>query len=74
MLSALKELSADRGLYTIVNESIDEHDGGVSGVAYRNVLEFAAMSSEVAAELLDVSEVTVAAMQEQAREIMRRGP
>jgi len=41
VLSALKELSDNRGLHTIVNESIDEHDGGVSGVAYRSVLEFA---------------------------------
>jgi hypothetical protein len=41
VLSALKALSDDRGLHTIVNESIDEHDGGVSGVAYRSVLEFA---------------------------------
>jgi hypothetical protein len=38
----------------------------------RNVLEFAAMSSQVAAEVMNVSEVTVAAMQERARGIMRR--
>jgi hypothetical protein len=44
----------------------------LTGLGVRNVLEFAAMSSEVAAEVLNVSEVTVAAMQEQAREIMRR--
>ena len=29
------------GLYTIVNETIDVHDGGVSGVAFGDVLEFA---------------------------------
>ncbi len=32
---------ADEGLYTIVNETIDVHDGGVSGVTYGNVIEFA---------------------------------
>jgi hypothetical protein len=40
VVSALKRLSAE-GLHTLVNESIDEGDGGVSGVAYRGVLEFA---------------------------------
>jgi hypothetical protein len=33
-------LAAD-GLYTIVNETIDIHDGGVSGVSYGGILEFA---------------------------------
>jgi len=32
---------ASSGLYTIVNETIDVKDGGVSGVAYAGVLEFA---------------------------------
>ena len=32
---------AGEGLYTIVNETIDVRDGGVSGVALGNVLEFA---------------------------------
>jgi len=32
---------ADHGLYTIVNEVVDEHDGGVSGVCYRGQIEFA---------------------------------
>jgi hypothetical protein len=32
---------AERGLYTIVNETIDVNDGGVSGVSYAGVLEFA---------------------------------
>src|SRR6266566_7543625 len=32
---------ATAGLHTIVNETIDVADGGVSGVAYGNVLEFA---------------------------------
>ena len=31
---------AARGLYTIVNETIDVSDGGVSGVAYAGVIEF----------------------------------
>lgn len=39
IISALNQLSA-RGLYTIVNETIDIHDGGVSGVASNNVIEF----------------------------------
>jgi hypothetical protein len=37
---ALRRLSGD-GLHTIVNETIDIHDGGVSGVLMGNVLEFA---------------------------------
>jgi hypothetical protein len=32
---------AARGLYTIVNETIDINDGGVSGVSYAGVVEFA---------------------------------
>lgn len=36
----LKRL-ANEGLYTIINETIDEKDGGVSGVAVGNVIEFA---------------------------------
>ncbi len=36
----LRRLSAE-GLYTIVNETVDVNDGGVSGVAHGNVLEFA---------------------------------
>jgi len=36
----LRELG-EAGLYTIVNETIDESDGGVSGVCYRGVIEFA---------------------------------
>lgn len=36
----LKELGTV-GLYTIVNETIDESDGGVSGVSYRGIIEFA---------------------------------
>lgn len=39
-MSALTRLSA-AGLHTIVNETIDIHDGGVSGVLMGNVLEFA---------------------------------
>jgi hypothetical protein len=38
--SALCRLSGE-GLHTIVNETVDIHDGGVSGVLMGNVLEFA---------------------------------
>jgi hypothetical protein len=38
--SAIARLAA-QGLYTIVNETIDVNDGGVSGVALGNVVEFA---------------------------------
>ena len=38
--SEVKRLAAD-GLYTIVNETIDVNDGGVSGVALGNIVEFA---------------------------------
>jgi hypothetical protein len=38
--SAVRRL-AGQGLYTIVNETIDVKDGGVSGVSYGGVLEFA---------------------------------
>jgi len=40
VLAHLGKLAAE-GLYTIVNETVDEHDGGVSGVSYRGLLEFA---------------------------------
>lgn len=36
----LQRLSA-MGLYTIVNERVDVHDGGVSGVTISNIIEFA---------------------------------
>lgn len=39
-VGAVTRLAAE-GLYTIVNETIDVHDGGVSGVAYGDVVEFA---------------------------------
>jgi len=38
--SAVRRL-ADEGLYTIVNETVDVHDGGVSGVMVGDVIEFA---------------------------------
>jgi hypothetical protein len=41
VLERLFELGAGRGLYTIVNETIDESDGGISGVSHRGVLDFA---------------------------------
>lgn len=40
VVSHLRRLAAE-GLYTIVNETVDVNDGGVSGVAHGNVLEFA---------------------------------
>jgi len=40
ILAELRRLAAD-GLYTIVNETIDVEDGGVSGVAFGDLLEFA---------------------------------
>jgi hypothetical protein len=40
IVAELRRLAAD-GLYTIVNETIDVQDGGVSGVAFGGVVEFA---------------------------------
>jgi hypothetical protein len=40
ILGELRRLAAD-GLYTILNETIDIDDGGVSGVAFGDLLEFA---------------------------------
>jgi hypothetical protein len=40
VVAALYRLSG-QGLYTILNETIDVRDGGVSGVAFGNVIEFA---------------------------------
>lgn len=39
-VDVVNEFAGD-GLYTIVNETIDVHDGGISGVALGNVVEFA---------------------------------
>jgi hypothetical protein len=39
VVAKVKEFSA-QGLYTIVNETIDIHDGGVSGVIHGGLLEF----------------------------------
>ncbi len=36
----VRRLAAD-GLYTLINETIDIHDGGVSGVAFGTIVEFA---------------------------------
>jgi len=41
VVSEIKSLAQNRHLHTIVNEVIDESDGGVSGVCYRGLLEFA---------------------------------
>lgn len=40
VIAHIRKFAAE-GLYTIVNENIDVHDGGVSGVALGNVVEFA---------------------------------
>lgn len=40
VLAKLRELAA-QGLHTIVNETVNESDGGVSGVAHGGLLEFA---------------------------------
>jgi hypothetical protein len=40
ILGELRRLAAD-GLYTILNETVDVEDGGVSGVAFGDLLEFA---------------------------------
>jgi hypothetical protein len=40
VVAAVRRLGS-QGLHTIVNETIDVHDGGVSGVALGDVLEFA---------------------------------
>src|SRR5207237_2735033 len=40
VLGAVRRLGSG-GLYTIVNETIDVNDGGVSGVAFGNIIEFA---------------------------------
>lgn len=40
VVEALRRFAAD-GLYTIVNETINESDGGVSGVCHAGLLEFA---------------------------------
>ena len=37
----IRKLACDKNLYTIVNEVIDESDGGVSGVCHRGSIEFA---------------------------------
>lgn len=38
---AVVERLTSAGLYTIINETVDIHDGGISGVLMGNVLEFA---------------------------------
>src|SRR5215472_10474041 len=40
VVAAVRRLGSE-GLHTIVNETIDVHDGGVSGVALGDLLEFA---------------------------------
>ena len=40
VLNCIEKLIKQKNLYIIVNESIDEHDGGISGVYFNNVIEF----------------------------------
>lgn len=37
---AILKQRAEQGLYTIINETIDTHDGGVSGVVLGDIIEF----------------------------------
>lgn len=46
---------SNEGLYTIVNETIDINDGGVSGVSEGGVIEFAPKTTPRGVEELDVS-------------------
>lgn len=41
VMSNIRILAEDKYLYTIINEVIDECDGGVSGVSHRGIIEFA---------------------------------
>jgi hypothetical protein len=50
---------AGAGLYTIVNEVIDESDGGVSGVAYRGLLEFAPGATPRCVDDVDIETATL---------------
>jgi hypothetical protein len=52
--NALRKL-ATQGLYTIVNETIDIEDGGVSGVALDDVIEFAPGDTPRCVDLPDVA-------------------
>ena len=40
VVAAVRRLASD-GLYTIINETVNVNDGGISGVAIGNILEFA---------------------------------
>lgn len=53
-VGAVERLSAE-GLHTIVNETIDVHDGGVAGVLMGNVLEFAPDDTPRCVEAPDVA-------------------
>jgi hypothetical protein len=54
VLSALLQLSS-RGLHTIVNESIDINDGGVSGVSCGDIVEFCPGDTPRCVEHADVA-------------------
>jgi hypothetical protein len=58
VVASLRKLAAT-GLYTIVNEAIDESDGGVSGVAYRGAVEFAPDATPRCVDDVDVDTATM---------------
>lgn len=58
VINVLRDLSA-KGLYTIVNEKINEKDGGVSGVIFGDVIEFA---PDVVPRGMDDSDVSPVAL------------
>jgi hypothetical protein len=59
VLEHLTLLGARRGLHTIVNETINESDGGVSGVAYRGVIEFSPDTTPRCVDDVDVETTTL---------------
>ena len=57
VMSELRWLAEEKQLYTIVNEVIDESDGGVSGVCYRGLIEF---SPDSTPRCVDMDEIETA--------------
>jgi hypothetical protein len=54
VVNALVQFST-RGLYTIVNESVDVKDGGVSGVSFGNIVEFCPGETPRCVEYADIA-------------------
>lgn len=65
-LAAVRRLE-DSGFHTIVNETVDVHDGGVSGVSLGGLVEFAPDNTPRAVEKDD----TLAATREMAFDLLR---